>query len=139
MDLGEGVSKAKKSPKSLEKVSRGQGPKSPKKVSKKVRKVPKKSLKMGFWRLFGPFSRLSRTFGSLAPGDCFETFWRLFGFWPRDSFSQVHATSTPVDVTYQLAIVLPLHRPNHLQTLPHMNVGGAVSQEDGSKVCCAWA
>ena len=43
VDLGEGVwgPKAKKSPKSLEKVCRGWVPKSKKKVSKKVRKVSK--------------------------------------------------------------------------------------------------
>ena len=41
VDLGEGVSgpEAKKSQKHLEKVSRARGPKSPKKISKKVRKV----------------------------------------------------------------------------------------------------
>ena len=28
-----------------------------------------------------------------APREFFETFWRLFGFWPRDSLSQVDGTS----------------------------------------------
>ena len=75
---------SKKSRKSLEKVSRPRGPKSPKKVSKQVRKVSKKSEKMGFWRLFGPFSRLFWTFGTPGPGgpgrlfrDFLETFWLL--------------------------------------------------------------
>ena len=49
---------------------------------------------MGFWRLFGPFSRLFPDFWVPGPGDFFETFLRLFGFWPRDSFSQVHGTSS---------------------------------------------
>ena len=84
-------------PSAWEKESRGQKPKSLKKVSKKSpgagsqksekslekgRKSQKKSLKMGFWRLFGPFSRLFSDFWDPAPGDFFrdffETFSRLF-------------------------------------------------------------
>ena len=67
--------------------------KSEKKISKKVRKV-KGNLKI--WVL-GDFSDLFRdnfqTFGAPGPGDFFETFLRLFGFGPRDSFSQVRGTS----------------------------------------------
>ena len=57
---------SQKSLKSLEEVSRARGPESLKKVSKKVRKVSKNPS---------------------------ETFLRLFGLGPRDSFSQVHGTS----------------------------------------------
>ena len=63
-------------PKSLEKVSRGRVPKVRKKSRKRSEKS-KKSLKMGFWRLFGPFSRIFQTFGT--PGlfrDFFETWLR---------------------------------------------------------------
>ena len=80
MDLGEGVSgpEAKKSQKSLEKVSRARGPESLKKVSKKVRKV-KKNFQNSFFWLFGPFSRLFSDFRDPGPGrlfrDFFETFW----------------------------------------------------------------
>ena len=76
MDLGEGVSgpEAKKSRKSLEKVSRARGPESLKKVSKKVRKVKKTIIRLRF-----DFSNLSRdffqTFGTPGPGDFFETFF----------------------------------------------------------------
>ena len=80
MDLGEGVSgpEAKKSQKSLEKSLPGPGPKSPEKVSKKVRKVKKKS-ENGFLETFRSFFE---TFsGLLGPRagrlfrDFFETFW----------------------------------------------------------------
>ena len=95
MDLGEGVSgpKAKKSSKSPEKVSWGlPAPGSQK--SKKSLEKGMKSLRKSIFRLFGDF--FETFFGLLgprgreAPGD----FSRLFGFWPRDSFSQVHATSS---------------------------------------------
>ena len=85
-------------PKSLEKVSKkspGAGVPKVRKKSRKRSEKSKKSLKMGFWRLFGPFSRLFSDFWGPGPGDFFETFLRLFGFWPRDSFSQVHGTSKP--------------------------------------------
>ena len=81
--------------KRLEKVSRARGPESLKKVSKKVRKVKKNHFQT-FFLTFGPFSRLFWTFGTPGPGDFFETFLRLFGFGPRDSFSQVHGTSRPI-------------------------------------------
>ena len=80
VDLGEGVSgpKAKKSQKNLEKSLPGPGPKSPEKVSKKVRKVKKKS-ENGFLETFRTFFE---TFSGLlgAPGretfrDLLETFW----------------------------------------------------------------
>ena len=71
-------------PKSLKKVSkkvsRGRAPKVRKKSRKRSEKS-KKSLKMGFWRLFGPFSRLFSDFWDPGPGrlfrDFFETFWLL--------------------------------------------------------------
>ena len=74
VDLGEGVSgpKAKKSPRSLEKASRGLPAPGSQKSEKSLEKRSEKSPKTG---------------------DFFETFWRLFGFWPRDSFSQVHGIS----------------------------------------------
>ena len=82
--------------------------KSPEKVSKKVsagsRKSEKslergpKSLQKPIFGFFFDYSDLFQdffqTFGTPAPGDLFETFSRLFGFGPRDSFSQVHGTST---------------------------------------------
>ena len=95
VDLGSGVSgpQAKKSPKSLEKVSQGPGPKSPK---LSLEKGPTSQNKPWVFRDFSDlFWDLFRTFGDPGLGDFFETFWRLFGFWPRDSFSQVHGTSTP--------------------------------------------
>ena len=89
--------------KSLEEVSRARGPESPKKVSKKVRKVSKNP--------FSDFFLTSRTFfetlfGLRGPGpvDFCETFLRLFGFGPRDSFSQVHGTSNLVIITKTLFI-----------------------------------
>ena len=75
-----GAKSQKTSPKSLEKVSRAGGPKSPKKVSKKVRKV-KRTLNMGFWRLFRPLnSRLFSDFWDPRPGRLYfsgllVTFW----------------------------------------------------------------
>ena len=48
--------------------------------------------KMGFRRLFGPFSRLFSDFWAPAG----RLFSRRFGFGPRDSFSQVHGTSRHV-------------------------------------------
>ena len=88
---------SKKSLKSLPEppgASRPRGPKSPKKVSTKVRKVSKKSenglFSETFQTFFETFFGLLGPRGREAPGDFFETFWRLFGFWPRDSFSQVH-------------------------------------------------
>ena len=60
--------------------------KSEKKKSRKRSEKSPKVLKMVFGRLFGPFSRLFSDFGTPPR----ETFSRLFGFWPRDSFSHVH-------------------------------------------------
>ena len=95
-----------------EKESRGQKPKSRKKVSKKspgpgsqkseksLEKGPK-SLQKPIFGLFFDFSDLFRdffrTFGARPRETFFETFFRLFGFGPRDSFSQVHGTSSLQD------------------------------------------
>ena len=89
--MGEGVlgPKAKKSQKSL----LARGPKSPKKVSKKVRKSLKKK---PFSDFFLTFRTLFETFFRLLGPGPGRLFSRLFGFWPRDSFSQVHGTSTLV-------------------------------------------
>ena len=91
VDLGEGVSgpKVKKMSKKSWKSLPGPGHKNPKKVSKKVRKL-NSDLCLTFRTLFGTFFRL------LGPGpqETFSRlFWRLVGFWPRDSLSQVHGTS----------------------------------------------
>ena len=84
MDLGEGVSgnEAKKSPKSLEKVCRGLPAPGPQKSENCLQKGPRsqrKSLQMGFWRLFGPFSRIFFDFWGFGAGrlfrDFFQTFW----------------------------------------------------------------
>ena len=77
VDLGEGVSgpEAKKSPKSLEKVSRGSGPKSPKKVSKKVRKVSENPFSDFFFDFSDLFRDFFRTFGPRPRETFFETFW----------------------------------------------------------------
>ena len=82
---------SKKSRKSLP----ARGPESPEKVSKKVRKVSKNP----FSDFFLTFRSFFETFFGLLHGarpreTIFETFLRLFGFGPRDSFSQVHGTST---------------------------------------------
>ena len=43
------------------------------------------------------FKTFFSDFWGPAPGDFFrDLFWRLFGFWPGGSLSQVHGTSTPV-------------------------------------------
>ena len=72
MDLGEGVSgpKAKKSPKSLQKVR--------KKSRKRSKKSPETHFQT-FWRLCGPFSRLFWDFWGPGAGRPRETFSGLFG------------------------------------------------------------
>ena len=60
------------------KVSRGRAPKVRKKSRKRSEKS-KKGLKMGFWRLFGPFSRLFSDFWGPAPGDFFRDFFETSG------------------------------------------------------------
>ena len=84
--------KSQKSQKSLEKVSRPGVPKVRKKSRKRSEKSPKTHI-----QIFFDFSDLFRdffwTFGARPRETLFETFLRLFGFWPRDSFSQVHGTS----------------------------------------------
>ena len=91
MNLGEGVSgpEAKKSQKSLEKVYQGRVPK----VRKKSRKRSEKSKKSenGFLETFRTFFE---TFFRLSQPPAREAFSRLCGFGLRDSFSQVHGTST---------------------------------------------
>ena len=108
VDLGEGVSgpKAKKSPKSLEKVSRGRPAPGSQKSEKSLEKGPK-SLKIthfqSFWRLFGPFSRLFSDFWGPGAGRPRETFSRLFGDFlafgpktpsPRPTESQLQPSSS---------------------------------------------
>ena len=86
---------SKKSRKSLPGPPGPGVPKLRKKSRKRSEKSPKTHLQT-FWRLFGPFSRLFSDFWDPGPGGPFETFSRLFWrLWPRNSFSQVHATSTP--------------------------------------------
>ena len=62
------------------------------KKSRKRSEKSKKSLKMGLFDFSDLFRDFFQTFGTPGPGDFFETFLRLFGFGPRDSFSQVHGT-----------------------------------------------
>ena len=85
---------SKKSRKSLEKSLRARGPQSPKKVSKKFRKVSKNPFSDFFFDFSDLFRHIFRTFGARPWETFFETFSRLFEtFWHRDSFSQVHGTS----------------------------------------------
>ena len=84
-----------------QKVSKKSRKKSPGPGSQKSEKSldeGPKSLPKPIFRLFLDFSDLRRdffrTFGARLRETFFETFLRLFGFWPRDSFSQVHGTST---------------------------------------------
>ena len=75
-----GAKSQKVSKKSRESLP-GPGPGAPK-VRKKSRKRSEKSpksLKAGFWRLFGPSSRLFSDFGDSGAGRPRETFSRLFG------------------------------------------------------------
>ena len=79
-----------KKPKSLQKLSkkcpvasRPRGPKTPKEVSKKVRKVSNKSENCFLGDFSDHFRDFFRTFGTPAPGDFFETFWRLLAFGPE--------------------------------------------------------
>ena len=70
-----GARRQKKNLKKVSKRSPGAGPQESEKSFEKGPKSQKKILKMGFWSLFGPFSRLfSGLFG--APGR--EIFSRLF-------------------------------------------------------------
>ena len=88
------------------------GPKSPKKVSKKGPKSQKKVLKMGFWRLFGRFSRLFLGLSGPRAGRLFRdflvTFWLLAPRLPlpgptepqncqriTSKFCQAHASQGP--------------------------------------------
>ena len=78
---------SKKSRKSLEKAG------VPEVREKSLEKGPK-SLQKPIFRLFFDFPDLFRDFFQTFATPARETFLRLFGFWPRDSFSQVHGTSS---------------------------------------------
>ena len=83
-----------KSQKSLKKVSKKVSRPGAPKVWKKSRKRSEKSPRTHFQTFFLTFRAFFETFSDFSGRETFfETFLRLFGFWPRDSFSQVHGTS----------------------------------------------
>ena len=106
-----GAKSQKVSKKSRKSLPGPPGPGVPK-VRKKSRKRSEKSPKthfQTFWRLFGPFSRLFPDFWDPGAGRPRETFSRLFGFWPRDSFSQVHGISNLGIFQGVFRVFFPMH------------------------------